>query len=109
MSLEANRRYKQTEKGRAAQRRADAKRDPVKRREQMRQAHARRRARAVAALGGECAECGTTERLEIHHVHGDGVADREKRGTQKVLTAVIHGESGYRLLCKADHERTHHA
>jgi len=45
----------------------------------MRQKYAKRRAEAIAFLGGKCVRCGTAENLEIDHIYAS-TADRRMRG-----------------------------
>jgi hypothetical protein len=55
---------------------------------------------AVAALGGKCSECGTTDDLQVDHVAGDGKEDRKRRSQNTILRAARDGEPGFQALCK---------
>jgi hypothetical protein len=104
---EARKRYAKTEKGRAAQRRYNQRRKE-RQAQLVSQANARRRARAIEALGGACTECGTCEELRIHHTHGGGTEDRRRRSMSTILLAIIDGEPGFELLCEPHHRQHHH-
>lgn len=64
------------------------------------------RAEVIAGYGGRCVRCGTTEKLEIDHVNGDGWrerADSEKRVVGYMLLALIKRNGypkDYQLLCR---------
>ena len=70
--------------------------------------HAKRRATLLERLGGECANCGSTDSLEVHHVHNDGEANRAKLGNAGEITRLLglpipelHEQVA--LLCQDDH------
>jgi 5-methylcytosine-specific restriction endonuclease McrA len=57
--------------------------------------------KAVAVLGGECAQCGASEQLEFDHVVPVG-SDRPTKRVE--LRRVVKGDvTNLQLLCKACH------
>jgi hypothetical protein len=77
-------------------------------RERIRERNRRLRAETIAAYGGRCVLCGTTEELELDHVRDDGSVHRQRVGQS------IYGDLKRRswppvvaLLCRADHRGQH--
>ncbi len=70
--------------------------------------HARRRTALLERLGGACAKCGTTDQLEVHHVHNDGQARRAAAGNAGEITRLLglpipDLNEQAQLLCADDH------
>lgn len=70
--------------------------------QQRRRYHALR-TQAIEALGGKCARCGSTDRLEIDHIDGGGKVDRKARGQLAIYRAIAAGEPGFQVLCNPHH------
>lgn len=78
--------------------------------------HARRRARLITALGGECVICQVQAdvlRLEIDHIHGGGNEIRSRRGHAGEVSYLLALPSPTReeyvqLLCQPCHVRKTH-
>jgi hypothetical protein len=70
------------------------------------------RERALAACGGKCAWCGSTDNLEFDHINNDGAAHRKALGSTKIETWVLRfyaehqraPTSTLQLLCKVHHD-----
>ncbi|MEX0755880.1 MAG: hypothetical protein WD739_09460 [Actinomycetota bacterium] len=82
-------------------------RDPVRRRvtqaEAARRRYERRKADAVAYLGGRCAVCGTTESLEFDHVDPTTKAFGISANLSRRWTMVLVELKKCQLLCKRHH------
>lgn len=65
----------------------------------------RKRAAALAVLGGCCSGCGIDDErlLDIDHIDGDGRIERLTLGSYAILGRVLSGSSGYQLLCANCH------
>lgn len=108
---EQRRRYRHSQSGQAQSRRHDA--DPERRRRKKRKLRARHRlarGKALTLLGGRCARCGTTDRLEIDHVHGDAYVERRHSADarksnptyyHRILRSVLADEKRYQALCRS--------
>jgi hypothetical protein len=61
----------------------------------------RRRARALAKLGGTCCRCAFSDprALQIDHVNGGGRSEQAEIGNDGIIKRVLAGEDGYQLLC----------
>jgi len=75
----------------------------------------RLREEILSLLGDCCSSCGTTDDLQIDHVHEDGAAHRAQfrpRGTDErvyldALESIKRGEGRFQLLC-GPHNREKH-
>ena len=69
-------------------------------------AHTRRRLAALAALGGCCVQCGSTDSLEIDHIEGDGGEHRRVEGQSAYLLRLAStgkADPRLQLLCHDCH------
>jgi 5-methylcytosine-specific restriction endonuclease McrA len=62
---------------------------------------------AVKALGGECAECGAKDNLQIDHVNNDGAEERKRMSNNEILRKVAEElilnngvSNNYQVLCQ---------
>jgi hypothetical protein len=74
-----------------------------------RERDASRRAAAVAAYGGKCVDCGTTERLEFDHPNRDGAehrrAENPKALARRIATAGVIPDRNLELRCAPCHRK----
>lgn len=83
--------------------------NPERVRERGRSAQHRLRGEVVERLGGRCAECGSTEQLEVDHVYGGGREARDAAGPWAELRRIRDAlrldpaDPRYQLLCHDCH------
>jgi len=63
-----------------------------------------KRAGLLEAFGGRCQNCGSTERLEFHHLHG---YNEKHRGGMQQVYGVLRAPDSFLLLCRDCHEELH--
>lgn len=74
--------------------------------ERMRRLRARRWAKLLEMLGGKCAECGATERLEIDHLYQRTWNSSKTYSAQRLRIQIAEAEAGkVQLLCRTCNAR----
>jgi len=72
----------------------------IRYRERRKQMYRERREKLIAALGGKCCECNSTENLEFDHPFGrDWIARQKARWHRIVLYEGDQKAGNLRLLC----------
>lgn len=79
---------------------------PLSRAEYMRQRHATNRARLIDELGGRCASCGSSEKLEFDHVDAEAKLFDISRSLKSCMSETFLTElAKCQLLCHECHEK----